>query len=151
MRSAICAALTALALFDASCSRAVNSGSAIDHDLLEITIPGLQALYRSHKYTVTEVVRWHLARIQRYNGIYRAIQTVDEAGALAAAAREDADAQAGGNGFVPSSMWGVPIVIKANTSVKGLVTTDGWSGYKVPGHELVAPKDATIVSKLRAA
>jgi amidase len=45
----------------------------------------------------------------------------------------------------------VPIVIKENTSVKGLVTTDGWKGYVLPGHELVAPKDATIVAKLRAA
>ena len=48
-------------------------------------------------------------------------------------------------------MWGVPIVIKANTSIKGLITTDGWKGYMIPGHELVAPKDATIVAKLRAA
>jgi len=151
MRKAICAALAALALFNAGCSRATTSQSAMDRDLLEITIPRLQALYGSHKYTVTEVVRWHLARIQRYNGIYRAVQTIDEAGALAAAAREDADARAAGNGFAPSAMWGVPIVIKANTSVKGLVTTDGWSGYKVPGHELVAPKDATIVGRLRAA
>ena len=48
-------------------------------------------------------------------------------------------------------MWGVPIVTKANTSIKGLITTDGWKGYMIPGHELVAPKDATIVTKLRAA
>ncbi len=48
-------------------------------------------------------------------------------------------------------LWGVPIVTKANTSVKGLITTDGWKGYIIPGHELVAPKDATIVAKLRAA
>src|ERR1700734_923588 len=47
-------------------------------------------------------------------------------------------------------MWGVPVLIKANTSVKGLVTTDGWQGYCIPGHELIAPKDATIVAKLRA-
>jgi amidase len=48
-------------------------------------------------------------------------------------------------------MWGVPIVNKANTSIKGLVTTDGWKGYMIPGHELIAPKDATIVAKLQAA
>jgi amidase len=59
--------------------------------------------------------------------------------------------KAGGAGFVRGPMWGVPIVTKANTSVKGLVTTDGWKGYTIPGHELVAPKDATIVAKLRAA
>src|SRR5579864_1672197 len=148
MRTAICAVLAVLVVSGSGCSRAATSQSAMDRDLLEITIPGLQALYRSHKYTVTEVVRWHVARIQKYNGIYRAVQTVDEAGALAATAREDTDAK--DSGFIPGAMWGVPIVIKANTSVKGLVTTDGWSGYQIPGHELLAPKDATIVARLRA-
>ena len=125
--------------------------SAMDRDLLEVTIPRLEEMYRSHKYTVTEVVQWYLARIAKYNGIYRAVQTVDEKGALAVAAREDAEARAGGSKFQRGPMWGVPIVTKANTSIKGLVTTDGWKGYMIPGHELIAPKDATIVAKLRAA
>ena len=124
---------------------------AIDRDLLEVTIPRLEELYGSHSYTVTEVVRWCLARIQKYNGIYRAVQTLDAPGALATAAREDTEAKAEGSGFVRGPLWGVPIVIKANTSVKGLITTDGWKGYMVPGQELVAPKDATIVARLRAA
>jgi Asp-tRNA(Asn)/Glu-tRNA(Gln) amidotransferase A subunit family amidase len=123
----------------------------MDRDLLEVTIPQLEQLYRSHKYTVTEVVRWYLARTEKYNGIYRAVQNLDVPGALATAAREDAEAKAGGRGFVRGAMWGVPIVTKANTSIKGLVTTDGWKGYIIPGHELVAPKDATIITKLRAA
>ncbi len=45
----------------------------MDKDLLEITIPQLEKLYATHKYTVTQVVRWYLARIAKYNGIYRAI------------------------------------------------------------------------------
>ena len=45
----------------------------------------------------------------------------------------------------------MPIVIKANTSVKGLVTSAGWNGYLIPGHELIAPADATVVAKLKAA
>jgi Asp-tRNA(Asn)/Glu-tRNA(Gln) amidotransferase A subunit family amidase len=127
------------------------SQRAMDRDLLEVTIPQLEELYRSHKYTVTDVVQWYMARIAKYNGIYRAVQTLDERGALATAAREDAEAKAGGSSFRRGPMWGVPIVMKANTSVKGLITTDGWKGYMIPGHELVAPKDATIVAKLRAA
>jgi amidase len=132
---------------------AAKNGSqhAMDRDLLEVTIPKLEELYRSHKYTVTEVVQWYIARIAKYNGIYRAVQTLDEKGALATAAREDAEADAGGSSFRRGPMWGVPIVIKANTSIKGLITTDGWKGYMIPGHELVAPKDATIVARLRAA
>jgi amidase len=127
------------------------SQKAMERDLIEVTIPRLEEMYRSHKYTVTEVVQWYLARIAKYNGIYRAVETVDAQGALATAAREDAEAKAGGSTFQRGPMWGVPVVIKANTSIKGMVTTDGWKGYTIPGHQLIAPKDATIVAKLRAA
>jgi len=118
---------------------------AMDRDLLEVTVPQLQQMYREHKYTVTQVVQWYMSRIAKYNGIYRAVQNVDAAGALATAAREDAE------GTPHGALWGIPIVTKANTSVKGLVTTDGWRGYTIPGHELVAPKDAEIAARLRAA
>ncbi len=145
--------LLLLALLSIALSAPAQIGSTamrpeIDHDLLEVTIPQLESFYASHKYTVTQVVEWYAARIQKYNGIYRDIQTLDLSGALATAAREDAAASTG----VPRGpMWGVPIVIKANTSIEGLVTTDGWEGYKIPGHELIAPRDATIVAKLKAA
>ncbi len=56
-------------------------------------MPQLEDLYAKHKYTVTDVVRWHIARAKKYNGIYRAVQNLDEQGALAAAAREDAEAR----------------------------------------------------------
>jgi amidase len=128
-----------------------NLQEAMDRDLLEVTIPQLEQLYRSHKYTVTEVVRWYMARIEKYNGIYRAVQNLDAPGALATAAREDAEAKARGDSYVRDRMWGIPIVVKANTSIAGLITTDGWKGYMIAGHELVAPKDATIIAKLRAA
>jgi len=123
--------------------------SAMDKDLMEVTIPQLQKFYASHRYTVTQVVRWYLARINRYNGIYRAVQTIDATNALATAAKEDAEAA--NPAFHPGPMWGVPIVTKANTSIQGLVTTNGWEGYNLPGHQLVAPRDATIVAKLKAA
>lgn len=122
-----------------------------DRDLMEVTVLQLEQFYAAHKYTVTEVVRWYMARADKYNGIYRAVQNLDAPGALATAAQEDADARKGGAGFVRGPLWGVPIVIKANTSIKGLITTDGWKGYTIPGHEFVAPKDATVVARLRAA
>jgi len=123
------------------------SPAEMDRDLLEVTIPQLQRYYAQHKYTVTQVVQWHLARIERYNGIYRAVETQMRAAAIADAAREDAEAGAAARG----PLWGVPIVIKANTSIAGQVTTDGWDGFTIPGHELIAPRDATVVAKLRAA
>ncbi|HLY41270.1 MAG TPA: amidase [Terracidiphilus sp.] len=125
--------------------------SAMDRDLMEVTIPQLQQLYREHKYTVTQVVEWYIGRVRRYNGIYGAIENLDAKGALEQAAREDAQAGSGGEELKRGPLWGVPIVIKENTNVKGLVTSDGWKGYTLPGHELIAPRDATIVAKLRGA
>jgi len=121
----------------------------MERDLMEVTVPTLERLYAQRKYTVEQVVRWHLDRIHRYNGVYRPVETVMEQEALATAAREDAEAANGTATRGP--LWGVPIVIKANTSIKGQVTSDGWAGYTTAGHELVAPRDATIVARLRAA
>src|SRR6186713_57842 len=70
----------------------VPAASAIDRDLMDVTVAGLHQLYADKKYTVAQVVRWHLDRIDRYNGVYGAIETVFKAGALAEAARLDADA-----------------------------------------------------------
>jgi aspartyl-tRNA(Asn)/glutamyl-tRNA(Gln) amidotransferase subunit A len=120
--------------------------AAMDRDLMEATIPSLHALYQAHRYTVEQVTRWYLDRIARYNGIYRSVQTVDVEGALATARKEDAESR-GEHG----PLWGVPMVIKANTAVAGLPDTDGWEGFAIPGHAFLAPRDATVVVKLRAA
>ena len=122
---------------------------AIDRDMLDVTVPQLHHLYADKTYTVTQVVQWHLDRIDRYNGVYGAIETVFRGGALAEAAREDAEAAQGVGSHGP--LWGVPIVIKANTSIKGQVTTAGWEGFRRAGHELVAPQDATVVARFKAA
>jgi len=160
IRANYCYLIVVLTLLKAGCLYAQTetpavrnsaASAAVDRDLMEVTVPQLQQFYRDQKYTVTQVVRWYTSRIEKYNGIYRAVQNVDLTGALATAALEDAEAKAGGAGFVRGPLWGVPIVIKANTSIKGLITTDGWKGYMIPRHELVAPKDSTIVAKLRAA
>lgn len=128
-----------------------QSHAEIDRDLAEITIPRLEAMYAARTYTVTQVTQWYLDRIARYDGRYKAVLHVDAAGALATAGAEDAAATNGGDGFTRGALWGVPILTKANMSVKGLVTSTGWKGYLIPGHELVAPMDAPIVLKLRTA
>jgi amidase len=153
-RFAILSMLTAMAALGVAtaCKDAPKAAAAptpaIDADLMDVTVPRLRQLYADRKYTVTQVVKWHLDRIDRYNPVYGAIETVLRDEALAAAAREDADRRPI---VMHGPLWGVPIVIKANTSVKGHVTTAGWEGFARPGHELVAPKDATIVRNLEAA
>src|SRR5579863_4879731 len=123
--------------------------STIDHDLAEVSIQQLETFYTTHRYTVIQVVEWYVARIEKYNGIYQAVESRYAKAALAVAAREDEAAKA--PDFKRPPLWGVPIVIKANTSIRGHVTTDGWSGFTIPGHELVAPKDAAVIARLRVA
>ncbi|MEZ2347668.1 amidase [Terriglobus sp. RCC_193] len=118
----------------------------MNHDLLEIDIEQLHRLYQQHKYTVEQVTRWYMGRIAQYNGIYRAVQTVNTAEALATAKTQDTAKY-----DAAKPLWGVPVVIKANTAVKGLIDSDGWQGFALPGHEFIAPKDATVVARLRAA
>ena len=120
----------------------------IDGDLLDVTIPNLHRLYADKKYTVTQVVKWHLDRIDRYNGVYGAIETVFREEAIAEAARLDAEPMPADQ---RAPLWGVPVVIKANTSIKGYMTSAGWEGFTRAGHELVAPRDATIVTRLKSA
>jgi amidase len=124
--------------------------SSIDRDLIEVTIPRLEHFYASRIYSVTQVVQWYIARIRRYNPVYGPVEFLNSRQALAQAASLDAEAAANPH-LARGPLWGVPIVIKENTSVQGLVTTDGWKGYTLPGHELIAPRDATIVVRLRAA
>lgn len=123
-----------------------SAPNSIDRDLLDVSVPTLHKFYASKAYTVTQVVQWHIARIDRYNGVYGAIEQLFRSEALAEAKREDAD-----TGANHGPLWGVPIVIKGNTSIKGYVTTAGWAGFNKQGHELLAPEDATIVKKFRDA
>jgi amidase len=132
-------------------SQAQSTASALDRDLIEVTVPKLEAMYGSKRHTVTEVTRWYLERIARYDAVYKAVWHVNPEGALTTAAAEDAAAARDAKGFSRGPLWGVPVVIKANTSIQGLVTSNGWKGYLLPGHELLAPADATVVARLREA
>jgi amidase len=150
-RSFLVAGLAALIGVAAACRATPEAPAhdAIDRDLVDVTVPQLHRLYADKKYTVVQVVQWHLDRIDRYNGVYGAIETVYGREALAEASRQDSEAarDSGTRGL----LWGVPIVIKANSSIKGQVTTAGWEGFTRAGHELVAPQDATVVAKFKTA
>ncbi|HEY6374259.1 MAG TPA: amidase, partial [Edaphobacter sp.] len=127
--------------------QAPDKAAAMDRDLMDISVPQLEQLYANHRYTVTQVAQWYLDRIARYDGTYRALLKVDAEAALRRAAEEDAAPKSTPHG----ALWGVPILVKANTSVYGWITSAGWKGYLIPGKELVAPRDAMVVARLRAA
>jgi amidase len=120
---------------------------AMDKDLMEISVPQLERLYEQHRYTVTQVTRWYLDRINRYDGTYKALLYLDADAAMRRAEEEDAEPAGAKHG----ALWGVPILVKANTSVTGWVTSAGWKGYTIPGKQLVSPRDAMVVQRLRDA
>src|SRR4051794_14609529 len=111
-RFVIVAVLATLVGSAAGCraTTAAPARAGIDGDLLDVTVPKLRQLYADKKYTVAQVVQWHLDRIDRYNGVYGAIETVYRREALADAAREDREAVS--NAAARGLLWGVPIVIK---------------------------------------
>ncbi len=122
--------------------------SAIDRDLTEISVPGLEHLYSASVNTpLLRLPEWYLDRIDRYDGTYKAMLSVDREELYGARRRKMPEPR----GTKHGDLWGVPIVIKANTSVKGMVTSAGWEGYLKPGEELVAPRDAVVVARLREA
>ncbi|HEY8996731.1 MAG TPA: amidase [Edaphobacter sp.] len=125
----------------------VKPQSAMDRDLMEVSVAKLHRMYAEHRYTVLQVTQWYLDRIERYDGTYRSLLYVDRKAALARAAEEDAMPQSQRKG----ALWGVPIVIKANTSVKGWLTSAGWKGYTIAGKELISPRDALVVAQLKDA
>src|SRR5580698_959621 len=83
--------------------------ATMDRSLSEVTVAQLHHLYETHRYTVTQVVQWYVARIARYDGIYQAIETPEIKDALAVAAREDTEAR--NKSFQKPPLWGIPIVV----------------------------------------
>ena len=139
----------ALALLATALSASAQAPRQIDTDLLEISVPKLHTLYAQHKYTVLQVTNWYLARMAKYDATYNAVIHSNAVEARAVAARQDAESPA--QRKLDGPLWGVPIVIKDNTSVANLVTSNGWHGYNIPGKQFIPTRDATIVARLRAA
>ena len=107
----VCATVGALAQAKDAAS------SAMDRDLMEISVPQLEQLYAQHRYTVAQVTKWYLDRIERYDGTYRAVLYLDGAAALRRAAEEDAEPASARRG----ALWGVPIVVFVRTNQDGSV------------------------------
>ena len=141
MRASSCYLLVALTLLKAGCIYAQTGTAsdqrhaaqgAMDRDLLEVTIPQLGTALpqpQIHRYRSRALV----------HGAHREVQRDLSRGAEPGCARSSRHRRARGRGsqsrwrgFVRGPLWGVPIVIKANTSIKGLITTDGWKGYIDP-------------------
>jgi amidase len=96
------------------------------------------------KLSSMEVVRAHLELIERLNGKYNALVTLDRRRALRRAKEAD-EALARGECWGP--LHGVPITVKDSFETEGLRTTAGFEALE----KHVPEKDAAAVRKLKAA
>ncbi len=117
--------------------------SAEPVDVVEATIPEMQAAMESGRVTARQLVEAHLIRIARFEDKINAVITVN-AGALAEADRLDRERA---EGRVRGPLHGIPIALKDNVLTTDLPTTGGalaFEGY-------LPPYDATLTTNLREA
>ena len=109
-------------------------------DLTELTLSEAAKLIKSRQITSIDLVEAYLARVEQYDGIYKAFNTVlaDEARALASAVRITGNNPA---------LLGIPLAIKDNYYTAGVLTTANSYIYE----SFVPTFDATAVARLKAA
>ncbi|MBN2854315.1 Asp-tRNA(Asn)/Glu-tRNA(Gln) amidotransferase subunit GatA [Patescibacteria group bacterium] len=112
-------------------------------ELNKLTIKEARELLDSGKVKAKEITLACLKAIAEYNEVLNSVLLVDEAGALLAADEADKRLESGEKG----GLLGIPYLCKDNIMVKGLKTT---ASSKILENYL-APYDATIIKKLKAA
>ncbi len=115
-------------------------------ELMEATIPQLQAALAAGTITSRDVVSMYLARIEAYDQRGPALNAISviNANAIAEAAALDAERRAG---TVRGPLNGIPVIVKDNYETVGMQTANGSKAFA----GFVPPNDAYLVRKLRAA
>ena len=115
-------------------------------DVVEATIPDLQAAMAAGRLTSAALVDAYLARIAAYDQRGPALNAMIrlDPGARAEAEALDRERRAG---RVRGPMHGIPIILKDNYATRGLPT----SGGSLALAALQTPEDATVVRRLRDA
>ena len=137
-----------IALFAASvgCDTDVEQGpptTAARYNVVEATIPELQAAMSEGRLTAHDLVQQYLARIAVYENLLNATITVNP-NALAEADRLDRERAESG---VRGPLHGIPIALKDNIHTTDMPTTGGALAFD----GLVPPYDATLTEQLRDA
>ncbi|MGX7679258.1 amidase [Jatrophihabitans sp. DSM 45814] len=115
----------------------VDVRAAARKDPTEATLAEAANLLRTRKLTATTLVEAHLDRINRFDAIYQAFNTVVAAEAIAQARAADR--------HLTGALAGIPLCIKDNYYTAGLKTTANSFIYQ----DFVPPYDATSVARLK--
>lgn len=112
-------------------------------DVVEATIPEMQAAMEEGRVTARDLVEAHLARIAMYEDRVNAVIAVNTQ-ALADAERLDQERAAGN---VRGPLHGIPIALKDNVHTMDVPTTGGARAFE----GFVPPYEATLTTLLREA
>ena len=128
---------------------ATGTGAFALIDVIELTVRDIQTAYAAGEFTAVELTRAFLDRIDRFEGHYNALISMNPDALAIAAALDEEYASIGPRG----PLHGVPVVIKDNLDYGGLVTTAGFSGFSeaTGGIDMVPQDDAVAVARLREA
>jgi amidase len=140
MRAVCFAALATLPL-------AAQSGRAVTErplfDVVEASIPQLQAALTAGRLTSRELVFLYLARIARYEHTLNAVMAVSPT----ALAEADALDRERASGRVRGPLHGIPVALKDNIHTTNMPTTGGALAFK----GMVPPYEATLTKNLKDA
>ena len=128
---------------------ATGTGAFALIDVVELSVRDIQTAYAIGEFTAVELTQAFLDRIDRYEGHYNALISMNADALAIAAALDEEYASVGSRG----PLHGVPVVIKDNLDYGGLVTTAGFSGFSeaTGGIDMVPRDDAVVVARLRDA
>lgn len=126
----------------------VQTATAAEIDVVELTIADLQRGFADGSFTSETLTLGFLARIERYEPYYNAF-TFMNPDALADAKAIDIR-RAAGEKLGP--LAGVPVVIKEAMDFVGLPSTVGWAplASAAGGFDLMPERDAPVVAPLKA-
>lgn len=118
-------------------------------DVVELTVEEIHQDYGEGSYTAVQLTRAFLERIRRYEDHYNAIISTNPNALLIAESLDRAFRA----GEPLGPLHGVPMVVKDNIDIAGLVTTAGYSGFSsaTGGIDMVPDDDATVVERLERA
>ncbi|MFN3138637.1 MAG: amidase [Allomuricauda sp.] len=115
------------------------------YDLLAFyTIPQLASLIKNQKITSTELTKFFLARLKKYQPALQCTITITDSLALEQAKRADEEIQ---NGNYRGILHGIPYGTKDLMAVPGYPTTWGAAPYK----DQIIDETATVIEKLEDA
>ena len=118
-------------------------------DVVELTATRVREDLLAGRYSVLQLTRAFLDRIERYEHHYNAFISMNPQALAIAAALDDELGTTGPR----SPLHGVPVVIKDNMDYAGLVTTAGFDGFSAAsgGVNMVPGDDAAVVERMKEA